>query len=238
MFERYTEKAGRVIFFARYEASRVGSPEIGDEHLLLGLMIEGKDIVRDYLGGESSMAEIRAAIAARVVARKPPPIKVDLPLSPAARQILAYAAEEATRLGHQHIGTAHLLLGILREEKCLSVRLLREHGVTLKGARVQVAEATKDAELGASQGSGSRGAARSSGTHIHLIEVESSEPLLTCYTQASLPQIGEMIAIHAEGKACRRYRVKDVVWNIRHGDSGPHMADVELRIAAEDSNEG
>ncbi len=237
MFERYTEKARRVIFFARYEASLVGSTEIGDEHLLIGLMREDKGLLRQYIGGEPSAEAIRAAITASTVVREPTSTSVDLPLSPDAKRILAHAAEEAERLAHQHIGTEHLLLGILREESCLSARLLRDRGVTIQGTRVRVAEAAKEAESGASRGIGLRETARNLGTHIRLIEVGSSEPLLTHYASESLPRIGEMIAIHEEGKAGRRYRIKDIVWNIRHGENGPHMADVELRIVAEDSNE-
>jgi hypothetical protein len=240
MFERYTEKARRVIFFARYEASLVGSPEIGDEHLLIGLMREDKGLLRHYIGGEPSAESIRAAITASTVVREPISASVDLPLSPDAQRILAYAAEEAERLAHQHIGTEHLLLGILREESCLSARLLRERGLTLETARVRIDEAAQESGKNIrfiGQGIGSV-AARNLGTHIRLIEVGSSEPLLTHYASEWLPRIGEMIAIHEEGKAGRRYRIKDIVWNIRHGESGPHMADVELRIVAEGSNEG
>ncbi len=130
-------------------------------------------------------------------------------------------------------------MGILREESCLSARLLRERGLTIEGARVQIAEAAQESAKNVrfiGQGIGS-GTGRHPGTHIHLIEVGSAEPLLTHYTQGSLPRIGEMIAIHEDGKDSRQYRIKDVVWNIRHGDSGPRMSDVELRIVAEDSNE-
>ena len=132
-------------------------------------------------------------------------------------------------------------LGVLREESCAFGPMLRERGLTLRdAARVRIDEAAQESAKNIrfiGQGIGS-GAARNLGTHIRLIEVGSSEPLLTHYASESLPRIGEMIAIHEEGKAGRRYRIKDIVWNIRHGESGPHMADVELRIVAEDSNGG
>ncbi len=86
MFERYTEKARRVIFFARYEASLVGSPEIGDEHLLIGLMREDKGLLRHYIGGEPSAESIRAAITAATVVREPTSTSVDLPLNPEAKR--------------------------------------------------------------------------------------------------------------------------------------------------------
>jgi ATP-dependent Clp protease ATP-binding subunit ClpA len=237
MFERYTDKAGRVIFFARYEASRAGSPEIGDEHLLTGLLIEDRNMVRHYLGGESGMAEIRAAIAERAVVRKPTPRRVDLPLSQVARQILAYAAEEATRLGNEHIGTEHLLLGILREEKCLSARLLREQGVTIRGTRAEVAEAAKESESGASRGMGLRGTVRGPGTPVRIVRVGNAEPMLV-YQGSGVPLIGEGIVIRENGQANHRYRVKDVVWVIQREGNGSRLADVEVLVTEEDSNQG
>jgi hypothetical protein len=239
MFERYTERARRVIFFARYEASQVGSPVIGDEHLLTGLMREDKGLLRQYIGGEPSAEAIRAAITAATLIREPTSTSVDLPLSPAAKRILAYAAEEAERLAHQHIGTEHLLLGILRQESCLSARLLRERGLTIQGARVQIAEAVQESAAHVrvvSQGIGSGAARRSPGTPVRLVEVGSSEPLLVYHGSSSVPLIGEEIRIREDGQAERRYRVKDVVWNFDRSDNASRLADVEVRIAAEDFN--
>ncbi len=240
MFERYTEKARRVIFFARYEASLVGSPEIGDEHLLIGLMREDKGLLRRYIGVESSAESIRAAITASTVVREPTSTSVDLPLSSDAQRILAHAAEEAERLAHQHIGTEHLLLGILREESCLSARLLRERGLTIEGARAQIAEAAQESAAHVrvvSQGVGSGTARRNPGTPVRLVELGSSEPLLVYHGSSSVPLIGEGISIREDGQADRRYRVKDVVWNLRRSDDGSHLTGVEVQIVEEDSNE-
>ena len=117
MFERYTEKARRVIFFARYEASQFGSPYIETEHLLLGLLREDKALTNRFLRSHASVESIRKQIEAHTTIREKVSTSVDLPLSNECKRVLAYAAEEAERLGHKHIGTEHLLLGLLREDK-------------------------------------------------------------------------------------------------------------------------
>jgi ATP-dependent Clp protease ATP-binding subunit ClpC len=136
MFERYTEKARRVIFFARYEASQFGSPYIETEHLLLGILREHKGIARllPRVEAESIRAQIEAATPRRV----PSSTSVDLPLSNEGKRVLAYGAQEAERLNHRHIGTEHLLLGLLREENCFAARLLVERGAVLAELRAGI----------------------------------------------------------------------------------------------------
>jgi ATP-dependent Clp protease ATP-binding subunit ClpC len=131
MFERYTEKARRVIFFARYEASQFGSPSIETEHLLLGLMREDKSLTNRFLRSHSSIESIKKEIEGRTVIREKVSTSIDLPLSAECKRILAYSADEAERLRHRHIGTEHLLLGILREDKCLAAEILHERGLRL-----------------------------------------------------------------------------------------------------------
>ena len=124
MFERYTEKARRVIFFARYEASQFGSPYIETEHLLLGLLREDKALTNRFLRSHASVESIRKQIEGHTTIREKVSTSVDLPLSNECKRVLAYAAEEAERLSHKHIGTEHLLLGLLREEKCFAAEIL------------------------------------------------------------------------------------------------------------------
>jgi ATP-dependent Clp protease ATP-binding subunit ClpC len=139
MFERYTEKARRVIFFARYEASQFGSPYIETEHLLLGLLREDKALTNRFLRSNASVESIRKQVEAHTTVREKVSTSVDLPLSNECKRVLAYAAEEAERLGHQHIGTEHLLLGLLREEKSFAAEILKERGVLLAKVREELA---------------------------------------------------------------------------------------------------
>ena len=116
MFERYTQKARRVIFFGRYEASQFGSSYIETEHLLLGLLREDKALTSRLLPADALDA-IRAEIQARTPPRQKIPANVDLPLNDECKRVLHSAAKEADRLGHKHIGIEHLLLGMLLERK-------------------------------------------------------------------------------------------------------------------------
>src|ERR1700679_2273754 len=121
MFERYTEKARRVIFFARYEASQFGSPCIETEHLLLGLMREDKALANRFLRSSASVESIRKQIESHTTLR-----------------------EEAERLNHKHIGTEHLLLGLLREEKCFAADILHERGLRLAQVREEIARSSSE----------------------------------------------------------------------------------------------
>jgi len=89
MFERYTEKARRVIFFARYEASQFGSPYIETEHLLLGLLREDKALTNRFLRQHSSVDSIRKQIEAHTTVREKVSTSVDLPLSNECKRVLA-----------------------------------------------------------------------------------------------------------------------------------------------------
>jgi len=120
MFERYTEEARRSIFFGRYEASQFGAPCIEPEHLLLGLLRQMN----------LPAAAIRAEIIAMSPHSTPTPASVDLPVSLAVKRTMAFAAEEAEKLGHAHIGAEHLLLGLMVDQPDSRVPgLLQKHGI-------------------------------------------------------------------------------------------------------------
>jgi ATP-dependent Clp protease ATP-binding subunit ClpC len=142
VLERFTEKARRVIFFARYEASQYGSPCIETEHLLLGLVREDKGLANRYLRTQGSIESIRKEIESRITIRERISTSVEVPLSAESKRILAFAAEEADRLGTKHVGTEHLLLGILREEKCFGAEILQERGLRLSALREELARSS------------------------------------------------------------------------------------------------
>ncbi len=144
MFERYTEKARRVIFFARYEASQFGSPNIETEHLLLGLLREDKALTNRFLRSHASIESIRKQVEGRTTIREKGSTSVDLPLSLECKRVLAYAAEEAERLSHKHIGTEHLLLGLLREDKSSAAEILHERGLRLSTLREELSRAQSE----------------------------------------------------------------------------------------------
>src|SRR5262249_9324071 len=139
MFERYTERARRVIFFARYEASNFGSVSIETEHLLLGLLRENPDMLNHFTHDVSMYDNIRKQVEGRITIREKVSTSVDLPLSDECKRILAYAAEETERLLHKHIGPEHLLLGLLREQQCVASQVLHDRGFRLNTIREELA---------------------------------------------------------------------------------------------------
>jgi ATP-dependent Clp protease ATP-binding subunit ClpC len=140
MFERYTEKARRVIFFARYEASQFGAPAIEPEHLLLGLMREDKTLTgRFFPRAQITIESIRREIEGRTILRERIPTSVELPLAPETKRVLHFSHDESDRLQHRHIGTEHLLLGLLREERSMAAQILFERGLRLAAVREEIA---------------------------------------------------------------------------------------------------
>jgi hypothetical protein len=143
MFERFTEKARRVIFFARYEASQYGSPYIETEHLLLGLLREDPALVRTLIGHGNLGAEIRAEVERHITQRERISTSVEVPLTADCKKVLNLAAEESERLGHRHVATGHLLFGILGVEGSLAAQLLQARGVKAAAVREHVAKASE-----------------------------------------------------------------------------------------------
>lgn len=134
MFSRYTERARRVVFFARYESSEFGMPEINVDHLMLGLLREDRSVFT-RLQPDIDFQKLRDELVERMPRAAKTSTSVDLPLSPGAKRVLANAAHEADRKDDRSIGTSHLLLGILGEGDSEAARLLFARGMSLETAR-------------------------------------------------------------------------------------------------------
>jgi ATP-dependent Clp protease ATP-binding subunit ClpA len=144
MFERFTEKARRVIFFARYEASQYGSMTIETEHLLLGLFREDHALARKFLSEKGGAQSLRDEIESQITRGDRISTSVEVPLSAGCMSALNIAAEEAERLGNKHVGTEHLLLGILQKDNSFAARLLTERGLTLPWLREELGRPSND----------------------------------------------------------------------------------------------
>jgi len=144
MFEKYNEQARRAIFFARHEATVFESPYIETEHLLLGLLREDKGKSNPFLGSRAAVESILKRIERhttkrdKILCKRENTTTIDLPLSHDCKRVLAFTAEEAERLSHKRIGKEHILLGLLREEKCFAAVVLRESGLMLSTVREEV----------------------------------------------------------------------------------------------------
>jgi len=156
MFERYTEQARLVIFLARNEALQFGSPYIEAQHLLLGLLREEKTRANQFLRSGAGAESIRKQIEEHTGPREKVPTFArgngstsgDPPLSHECKRVLAYGAEEAERLNQKHIGTEHLLLGLLREEKGFAAEILYERGLRLSTIRQELRRIVPDGGTG------------------------------------------------------------------------------------------
>jgi ATP-dependent Clp protease ATP-binding subunit ClpC len=133
MFERFTDKARRAIYFARYEAGIFASPYIETDHLLLGLL-RASETLADRMN--ISLPAIRKDIAIRTTARETVDTPADLGLSNECKRVLGYAVDEADLLLDKYVGTEHLFLGLLREERCVAAMILHDRGIGLMKARV------------------------------------------------------------------------------------------------------
>ena len=136
MFEKFTEKAKRILFLARYEASQQGSKVIGTEHILLGLLKEAEDTTRElFTRANVGIDPLQKELERRGPGREKLSTSVEIPFSDETKKVLEYAEEEAERLMHPHIGTEHILLGLLRMEDSVAGRLLSERGMRLYSVR-------------------------------------------------------------------------------------------------------
>jgi ATP-dependent Clp protease ATP-binding subunit ClpC len=141
MFERFTERARKVIILAREEAIRLGHNFVGTEHLLLGLIREGDGLAVAILKKLNvNISAVKAEIEKIVSAGSEFSPAGEIPFTPQAKKVLEYAISEARSLGHNYIGTEHLLLGLIREGEGTASLVLRDFGVSVAAAKAQAQE--------------------------------------------------------------------------------------------------
>jgi ATP-dependent Clp protease ATP-binding subunit ClpC len=147
MFEKYNEKARRALFFARYEASKLGSRVIESEHILLGILREGEETVSEiFRRFQVKPEDIRREIEGERIFVERISSTAELPLSEESKKILAYASHEAESMLHATVGSEHLLIGILRVEGCTAMRILAQHGFDVYTVREEVLAIAKERE--------------------------------------------------------------------------------------------
>jgi hypothetical protein len=141
LFARFTTSARQATFFSRFEAGRFGHPSIDPEHLLLGVVLARVGLTSRILADERLAPEhIRSAVGSRRESEQPLSRFAIIPFSDQTRRAVQSAAAEADRLRHENIGTAHLLLGLLHDERSLASAILHERGLSLDHVRRRVDE--------------------------------------------------------------------------------------------------
>ncbi|NJL97590.1 MAG: ATP-dependent Clp protease ATP-binding subunit [Synechococcaceae cyanobacterium SM2_3_2] len=138
MFERFTEKAIKVIMLAQEEARRLGHNFVGTEQILLGLIGEGTGVAAKVLKSMGVNLKDARTEVEKIIGRGSGFVAVEIPFTPRAKRVLELSLEEARQLGHNYIGTEHLLLGLIREGEGVAARVLENLGVDLSKVRTQV----------------------------------------------------------------------------------------------------
>ena len=138
MFERFTEKAIKVIMLAQEEARRLGHNFVGTEQILLGLIGEGTGVAAKVLKSMGVNLKDSRVEVEKIIGRGSGFVAVEIPFTPRAKRVLELSLEEARQLGHNYIGTEHLLLGLIREGEGVAARVLENLGVDLTKVRTQV----------------------------------------------------------------------------------------------------
>ncbi|MEM8882872.1 MAG: Clp protease N-terminal domain-containing protein, partial [Planctomycetota bacterium] len=141
MFDRFTDRARKVMGLARQEAQRFNHDYIGTEHILLGLIQEGSGVAADVLKNlDVDLKKIRQEVEKLVSHGTTMVTMGQLPFTPRAKKVLELAYEEASNLGHNYIGTEHLLLGLIREQEGIAAQVLQNIKVRLEDVREEVLE--------------------------------------------------------------------------------------------------
>jgi len=178
MFERFTEKAIKVIMLAQEEARRLGHNFVGTEQILLGLIGEGTGVAAKVLKSMGVNLKDSRVEVEKIIGRGSGFVAVEIPFTPRAKRVLELSLEEARQLGHNYIGTEHLLLGLIREGEGVAARVLENLGVDLTKVRTQVVRMLGEtAEVTTGSGS-SKGSAKTAtldefGTNLTKLASES-----------------------------------------------------------------
>ncbi len=155
MSNRFTERAQRVILIAQEEAKRLNHDYVGTEHLLLGLIALGEGVAAQVVANLGvDLRRVRAEIEKIVGTGDNVMLLGEIPFTPRAKKVLELAVEEAQNMGHNYVGTEHLLLGLIREEEGVAARVMENIGVRLDVVREEVISLLGEGQQGPSQGAG------------------------------------------------------------------------------------
>lgn len=152
MFERFTEKAIKVIMLAQEEARRLGHNFVGTEQVLLGLIGEGTGVAAKTLKTMGVTLKDARAEVEKIIGRGSGFVAVEIPFTPRAKRVLELSWDEARQLGHNYIGTEHLLLGLIREGEGVAARVLENLGVDLNKIRSNVIKMLGETKTAATAG--------------------------------------------------------------------------------------
>ena len=176
MFERYTDRARRVVVLAQEEARMLGHNHVGTEHILLGLIHEGEGVAAKVLGSLGISLEAVRQRVEEIIGQGQQAPSGHIPFTPRASTVLELASREAQQLGHNYIGTEHILLGLIREGEGVAAQVLVGLGADLNRVRRQVlqllhgTQGKQPAAAGAPRGVASYGPRRGKRARARLVD--------------------------------------------------------------------
>ena len=185
MFERFTEKAIKVIMLAQEEARRLGHNFVGTEQVLLGLIGEGTGIAAKTLKSMGVNLKDARVEVEKIIGRGSGFVAVEIPFTPRAKRVLELSWDEARQLGHNYIGTEHLLLGLIREGEGVAARVLENLGVDLNKVRSNVVKMLGDSKPTAGSGVGAGSSSSSSSSSASKVKTPSLDEYGTDLTLAA-----------------------------------------------------
>ncbi|CAA2980772.1 ATP-dependent Clp protease ATP-binding subunit homolog CD4B, chloroplastic-like [Olea europaea subsp. europaea] len=192
MFERFTDKAIKVIMLAQEEARWLGHNFVGTEQILLGLFGEGTGIAAKVLKSIGINLKDSRLEVEKIIGRGSGFVDVEIPFTPRAKHVLELLLEEAGQLGHYHIGSEHLLLALLREGEGMAARVLENLGADLSNIRTQVIRMVGESSEAVGAGDGSRGGGGSLGNKMPTL-VEYGSNLTKLAKEGKLdPAVGRL----------------------------------------------
>jgi ATP-dependent Clp protease ATP-binding subunit ClpC len=209
MFERFSDRARRVVVLAQEEARMLEHDYIGTEHLLLGLIHEGEGVAAKSLRALGiDLETVRGEVEA-LIGRGQQPAPGHIPFTPRAKKSLELALREMVHLGHDYIGTEHLLLGLIREGDGVAAQVLRQRGLELNRVRQEVIRQLHGHEAGAGRRRGRR--ERPSGEGATLEEISRQLQALS----TRLGAIEEKLGIEESPARQRMRRIDAEIAKIR-----------------------
>ena len=185
MFERFTEKAIKVIMLAQEEARRLGHNFVGTEQILLGLIGEGTGIAAKTLKTMGVNLKDARVEVEKIIGRGSGFVAVEIPFTPRAKRVLELSWDEARQLGHNYIGTEHLLLGLIREGEGVAARVLENLGVDLNKIRSNVVKMLGDSKPTAGAGAGTGSSSGGSSSSASKVKTPSLDEFGTDLTLAA-----------------------------------------------------
>jgi ATP-dependent Clp protease ATP-binding subunit ClpC len=222
MFERFTDRARRVVVLAQEEARRLDHNYIGTEHLLLGLIREGEGVASLALGSLGISLEAVRSQVEEIIGRGQAAPGGHIPFTPRAKKVLELSLREALQLGHDYIGTEHILLGLIREGEGVAAQVLQKMGGDLNRVRQQVIQLLEghtgekvERRPGEAAAGQAEGLAR--GTRLHQLALEEMRMMgddVLGPEHLYLAQLAQEIEV-AEGKRQELAAARRRMWRAR-----------------------